>query len=365
MANQRIKFQKTPFSLAGPFPLRLTFLISVFLFFSVSLSAQEQKKSAFLGSSLIHMPSTEDVGKNGLDFRFNHRFGNAKSASYDFLGLDNGANTQLSLDYGVTDRLTIGIARTSFQKTYEARGKIRLLTQDSSFPVTISFFGVFGQETEKQEKFYGPYLKISSGLATFDPEATKKLNTYELTYPDRQSMLASFLISRRFGEVFSLQLSPMFVHRNFVKEHISNDRMGLDVSFRIHLFKRLDFTFGTILTSKRDYIGDSYVAENRKTKINGVEYSASEVNDLIARGKTIDTVINNILLSKPVEYMSVPLSFGVDFETGGHVFQLFVTNSRSIAHTQLLRGADYDYSKKEWTLGFNIHRYFSLESSNN
>ncbi|RHX79718.1 DUF5777 family beta-barrel protein [Leptospira yasudae] len=349
MANQRIKLFLLPF----------LFLISV------GLSAQEQRKSAFLGSSLIHMPSTEDVGKDGLDFRINHRFGNAKSTSYDFIGLDNGANTQLSLDYGLTDRITIGVARTSFQKTYEARGKVRLLTQDSNFPVTVSFFGVFGQETEEQERFYGPYLKVSTGLNTFDSEANKKLNTYELTYTDRQSTLASFLISKRFGDVFSLQLSPMFVHRNFVKDHISNDRTGLDVSFRIHLFKRLDFTFGTILTPKRDYIGDSYVTEDRKTKIGGVEYSASEINDLIARGRTIDAVINNILLSKPVEYMSVPLSFGVDFETGGHVFQLFVTNSRSIAHTQLLRGADYDYNKKEWTVGFNIHRYFSLESSEN
>lgn len=100
------------------------FLISFFLLFILlpfSLSAQEQRKSTFLGSSLIHMPSTEEVGKNGLDFRFNHRFGNAKSTSYDFFGLDNGANTQLSLDYGLTDRITIGIARTSFQKTI--RGK--------------------------------------------------------------------------------------------------------------------------------------------------------------------------------------------------------------------------------------------------
>ncbi|RHX85870.1 hypothetical protein DLM75_19815 [Leptospira stimsonii] len=333
----------------------LTFVSPVF--------SQEQRKSAFLGSSLIHMPSTEDVGKNGLDFRFNHRFGNAKSTSYDFLGLDNGANTQLSLDYGLTDRITVGFARTSFQKTYEARSKVRLLTQDSSFPVTVSFFGVFGQETSEQTQFFGPYLRPSTGIPTFDSNLEKQLNTYELSYKDRQSTLASFLISKRFNDILSIQLSPMFVHRNYVKDHLSNDRTGLDISFRLHLFKRVDFTFATILTPKRDYVGDSYATEDRKTKIGGVEYSTSEVNDLIARGKTIDAAVNNILLSKPVEYTSVPLSFGVDFETGGHVFQFFVTNSRAIAHTQLLRGADYNYDKKEWTIGFNIHRYFSLESS--
>lgn len=132
---------------------RINFSLIPFLILSTSFSfalfAQEQGRSAFLGSSLIHMPSTEDVGKSGLDFRFNHRFGNAKSASYDFLGLDNGANTQLSLDYGLTDRITIGIARTSFQKTYEARGKIRLITQNSNFPITVSFFGVFWSRNGK------------------------------------------------------------------------------------------------------------------------------------------------------------------------------------------------------------------------
>ncbi|WP_414467802.1 DUF5777 family beta-barrel protein [Leptospira mtsangambouensis] len=332
----------------------------IFLSFVFPVYSQELRKTAFLGTSLIHMPSTEDVGKNGIDFRFNHRFGDAKSTSYDFFGLDQGANTQLSLDYGVTDRITVGIARTSFQKTYEARSKVRLLTQDSDFPLTISVFGVFGQETSKQEQFFGPHIRPSTGIPALDTNLEKQLNTYELSDTDRQSTLSSILISRRFNDFLSIQISPMFVHRNYVKEHLSNDRTGLDLSFRFHLFKRLDLTFATILTPKRDYIGDSYESEDRKTKIGGVEYSVSEVNDLIAKGRSVDAFVNNVLLSKPVEYTSVPFSTGIDFETGGHVFQFFVTNSRAIAHTQLLRGADYNYDKKEWTIGFNIHRYFSL-----
>ncbi|EMY62356.1 DUF5777 family beta-barrel protein [Leptospira terpstrae] len=340
------------------------FLVSFsFLMFVFPTLAQEQRKTAFLGSSLIHMPSTEDVGKKSIDFRFNHRFGDAKSTSYDFFGLDNGTNTQLSLDYGITDRISVGIARTSYQKTYEARSKVRLLTQDSDFPLTISFFGAFGQDTSKQEQFFGPYLKPSTGISSIDSNLEKQLNTYELSYTDRQSYLSSFLISRRFNDLFSIQLSPMFVHRNYVKDNLSNDRTGMDISFRIHLFKRLDFTFGTILTPKRDYIGDSYTTESQKTKIDGTKYSTAEVNDLIANGRLNDAYINNVLLSKPVEYATVPFSTGIDFETGGHVFQFFVTNSRTIAHTQLLRGADYDYNKKEWTIGFNIHRYFSLDTS--
>lgn len=344
--------------------ITLLFVTPLIFFTNVfPVLSEEQKKSAFLGSSLIHMPTTVDVGKNGLDFRFNHRFGDAKSTSYDFFGLDNGTNTQLSLDYGITDRISIGIARTSFQKTYEARSKIRMLTQDADFPLTVCFFGAFGQETSKQELFFGPHLRPSTGIPSVDSNLEKRMNTYELSYSDRQSSLASFLISRRFNDFLSIQISPIFVHRNFVKENLSNDRTGLDISFRLHLAKRLDFTFATILTPKRDYIGDSYSSESQKTNFGGVKYSPSEVNDLISRGKSIEAFTNNILLSKPVEYYTVPLSFGLDFETGGHVFQFFVTNSKTIAHTQLLRGADYSYEKKEWTIGFNIHRYFSLDTS--
>ncbi|TGL06732.1 hypothetical protein EHQ43_09870 [Leptospira bouyouniensis] len=337
------------------------FILSLIILLLVSpIDSQEFRKTAFLGTSLIHMPSTEDVGKNGIDFRINHRFGDAKSTFYDFFGLDQGANTQLSLDYGISDRISVGLARTPFQKTYEARSKVRLLTQDSDFPLTISFFGAFGQETSKQEQFFGPYLRPSTGNPSLDSNLEKRFNTYELSDSDRQSTLASMLISRRFNDLISIQVSPMFVHRNYVKENLSNDRTGLDVSFRLHLFKRVDFTFAAIFTPKRDYVGDSYRNEDRKTKIGSEEYSVSEVNDLIARGKAEDAFINNVILSKPVEYTSVPFSTGIDFETGGHVFQFFVTNSRSLANTQLLRGADYNYDKKEWTIGFNIHRYFSL-----
>jgi peptide/nickel transport system substrate-binding protein len=56
---------------------------------------------------------------------------------------------------------------------------------------------------------------------------------------------------------------------------------------------------------------------------------------------------------------SIPASIGVNIDTGGHIFQLIVTNSRDLAYTTLLRGAAYNYRKRDWTVGFNIHRFFS------
>ena len=71
--------------------LTLKLLVGLLVLPATSLFSQARMKSTFMGSSLIHMPNTEDIGKDNLDFRFNHRFGNAKSTSEEFLGLDAGA----------------------------------------------------------------------------------------------------------------------------------------------------------------------------------------------------------------------------------------------------------------------------------
>jgi hypothetical protein len=327
-----------------------------------SIVFSQKSNSTFMGSSLIHMPSTEDVGKKNLDFRFNHRFGNAKNTLDDFLGFDGGANTQLSLDYGLTDKLTVGIARTSAFKTYEARAKYRLFTQENNMPFTVSIFGVAGQETTEQYIKYDPYINLpTTSFPTIDSTIKQYANQYELTAADRRSYLGSILISRKFSDRISLQISPMFTHRNFVKKGLGNDRTGVDISGRIKITKRIDFTFAAIFSPKRDYVGDNYATADREGYYNTKNLTADEINNGLNRQFDLGTVYTrNVLLDKKVPYYYTPFSFGVDIETGGHVFQLFITNARALAHTQLLRGADFDYGKKDWTVGFNIHRYFSF-----
>lgn len=349
-------------------------LFGLFALGATEILGQSQAKSTFMGSSLINMPTTEDVGKDNLDFRFNHRFGNAKQTLYNFGGLDEGANTQLSLDYGLSDRWSIGLARTSAFKTYEARTKYKILTQSDSMPISLSFFGVAGQETAKETVKYDTYINppsvstyipIPSQFATqIDSYIKQEANEYELSDADKRSYLASILISKRFNDRFSLQISPMFVHRNFVKSQLGNDRTGLDVGGRIKLTKRVDLTFEAIFTPKRDYQGNNYYTEDRYTKYPGLNtLTGTEINQQYNNPQGLAyAALRNIYLDKPVNYYYVPMSLGVDIETGGHVFQFFVTNSRTIAHTQLLRGADYDYKKGDWALGFNIHRYFSFAS---
>lgn len=334
------------------------------LFFVLIHSIFAHGKLEITGTSLIHIPSTKPVEKGNLEFRFHHRFGNAKSTSYDFFGLDNGASNLLSLQYGINEKWGLGISRISTNKTYEVYSKYKIFSQEqiSWLPLNFSIFGVVAQQTFKQIYVYGPYVvPPSTGISTLDAKIRAELNEYETSDRDRQSYLLGLLFSREFGQVFFLQVSPLFVHHNFVKSNLTNDRLGLDVSGKVQTSKSWGFIFSAIFIPKRDYKGDDYKREDIKSKYDLIQFTADEVNRLQWNSENLLNIyLRNVVWDKKVEYFYVPFSFGLEWETSGHVFQIFVTNNRTLAYTQILRGADFDYFKKDWSLGFNIHRDFEI-----
>ena len=54
------------------------------------------------------------------------------------------------------------------------------------------------------------------------------------------------------------------------------------------------------------------------------------------------------------------LSIGVDIETGGHVFQLHLTNSRAIIENGFITETTDDFFDGEIHIGFNISRVFNV-----
>jgi hypothetical protein len=51
-----------------------------------------------------------------------------------------------------------------------------------------------------------------------------------------------------------------------------------------------------------------------------------------------------------------PLAFGIEFNTGGHVFKLLATNQARMNATQVFPGAAVEFEPEEWRFGFNITR---------
>lgn len=239
--------------------------------------------------------SVENPSKNDLIFIISHHFGKISGGAYEFFGLDQ-ATMRLGFEYGITDRFTAGIGRSTFNKTYDGYLKYKILRQSKGakkMPVTMSFISG---------------LSINS-LRWEEPNQ-------ENYFSSRMTYLFQFLIARKFNKNLSLQVMPALVHKNLVTTaQDKNDIFTLGAGGRYKFTKRTSIN-----------IEYHYVFPNQ---INSYEYTNS-------------------------------LTVGFDIETGGHVFQLFFTNSVPINVTDFLTQTTDKWENGGIYFGFNISRTFSL-----
>src|SRR4051812_49116141 len=74
--------------------------------------------ASFKTTRVINSNSLENVAEGVLDFKILHRFGFLNGGAYEFFGLDQ-ATMRLGLDYGITDRLMVGIGRSTVEKAID------------------------------------------------------------------------------------------------------------------------------------------------------------------------------------------------------------------------------------------------------
>jgi hypothetical protein len=55
------------------------------------------------------------------------------------------------------------------------------------------------------------------------------------------------------------------------------------------------------------------------------------------------------------------LGFGVDIETGGHVFQLVFTNTNGLTERAFITETGGDFAEGDIHFGFNVTRTFALK----
>ncbi len=177
---------------------------------------QDLSAGTFKATQIINTPTVESPGKNGLQFLIMHRFGRLNEGAYALFGLDN-ANIRFGLDYGLTDRVSIGVGRSSLDKTYDASIKWKALQQtEGKMPVTASLYGLLAYTTLRYPD--KPYI-------------TSKYRT---------SYVSQLLLARKFNSRLSLQLSPTWLHFNLVPTpQDKNDLFALGVGGRMKITKRI------------------------------------------------------------------------------------------------------------------------------
>lgn len=215
--------------------MRFYTVFLLFLFAKTAFS-QDEILPTFDDTRFINTQTTEILKPRNAQFRLAHRFGNLNSGFSELYGLDQ-ATIRMGLDYGISKNIMIGVGRSSYEKTWDAFLKIKLLEQKNGVPVALTWFSNI----------------MINGLKK-DPSRPEYFSS-------RMSYTYQLLISRIFSDRISLQVAPILVHRNLVPSEKDPNNMGAIVFGGKYAFTKvwsLIAEYGLRISQKASILFDPY-----------------------------------------------------------------------------------------------------------
>ena len=214
-----------------------------------------------------------------------------------------------SINGGVKTLFGLDIANTKIELLYGLSNNLQIGFSRESLKKTYALNAKYNLTTQTSK------LPFNSSLyASYNYNSSLNEDIYpNLNNSDRNFFFGQLLLSKSFSDKISLQLSPSYAKKGFTEtifEQEDNLILGVASSYRIS--NRLAFN---------------------------VEYSAN--------------------LDRPkISPFNDVLSFGIDIETGGHVFQLLFSNTQTIDDVSVITDAEGSWKDGEIYFGFNILRVF-------
>ena len=143
----------------------------------------------------------------------------------------------------------------------------------------------------------------------------KKAANPGLKFNNRLAFTSQLIISRKFSNSFSFEVAPIYVHKNLYEYGVEQkDQYFLGAGTRCKLSKRLSLNL-------------EYAA-----RMDMVEGFVSPYHN--------------------------PLTVGLDIETGGHVFQLVLSNSQPMNDVAVFSNTTGAWNGGSLYFGFNMYRVF-------
>ncbi|MCH2084362.1 MAG: DUF5777 family beta-barrel protein [Saprospiraceae bacterium] len=306
--------------------------IVILVCFFGNVQAQDYTFQTFKDRRVINSHSVETLPKRKLDVRIAHRFGDMfgdSGGTSTFFGLETAADVAIGAEYGISDNLNIGFYRAKgagqfpggtagLRQLWNGFVKYRILrqTEDGSMPFTLTLVGltsISGQE--KTELDDGTEPAVISAFPNFS---------------DRIAYNFQVILGKKFSDAFSLQILPAYTHRNLVADADENGIFSIGIATRIQLTKVMGiiadatFPFSSVRSEDESFFAELYGIEN----FEGRFFPA--------------------------------LGIGLEFETGGHVFQLNFTNATGLMETDYIPYTTSDWTQGQFRLGFTISRMFNL-----
>ena len=261
---------------------------------AMTVTAQDQETLAeapFEAEILIENQTVVTPYKGGLEYNIQHRFGTIKNGITDIFGVYAPSNIRMGFNYGLSEKLMVGVGSTKDYKLQDISWKYAILrqTESGSMPVSLSYFGNMVIDARAEEAWN---------------------NGIEFSEMHRLSYATQLIVAHRFNEKFSLQVAPGFLYLNAVEEGLKNANVTLNAGAR--------------------------------AKVIGYNSIVVEYNQLLTKQENSD------MQPKP------GLSFGYEIGTGTHAFQIFLTNLSGLINERNLVYNTNDFTKGEFMLGFNI-----------
>lgn len=281
-------------------------LSSICIFISIVAFAQEDalpSYSVFSTTRVINNHSVETLKKGSFDFRITHRFGDMSGDAggyHQFWGLDQSSDIRIAGEYGLSDQMMVGLGRS---KGVFRRGlidgfvKYKLIEPTESMPLVLTLLG-------------------SAQLTTMPASSDSTSEYYFPKVAHRITYTTQALVGYKVSDRFSVQLVGSYNHRNWVASGDANGIVAIGGGLRFKATKVLALCF-------------DYTNNQLTSRIEGVDYQDA-------------------------------IGVGVEFDLGGHVFQLEVVNSTGIGENQFIPDTYSKISDGQYRLGFTISRPFKL-----
>jgi len=265
---------------------------------SISTDNKSENVAIFKGSRLVLSQSSELTRKKNLNFLIIHRFG-------DFAGKNGGGQ----LYYGLDD-----IADVYIGFEYGVSDNLNIDVGRTTIGGLADLelkYALLHQKTDGGS----PIAITLIGEGGISPYG---FNTYP-TFGDRLSYFGQAIFARKFSSIFSMQVAPSFVRDNEPMPDLpGNEQQFLSVS-----------ATGVLMVTRHMGIVIDYAHPFSSFRQNNPNFSD-------------------------------PLGFGIQIETGGHVFTINVTNARAIDEINYLSDTESKFSKGQYRIGFTISRIFDF-----
>jgi hypothetical protein len=210
--------------------------------------------------------------KGTFEMDIMHRFGTVQKGYDDFWGFFAPSNIRLGVSYAPIKKLNVGVGITKNNMLWDASAKYSIVTQTKGrYPVSVTYYGDVAYDTRK--------------------DADKSIFKYQ---SQRLLFFNQIIIARKITDKLSVQVAPSISHQNSVNGYYTKkDSTGT----------------ATFSDMKHDHFAIAVSARYKLTNVTSVMVN-------------YDQPLTNHATNNP----NPNLSFGVEFNTSNHSFQLFAGN---------------------------------------